>query len=337
MAGPYFDELTQALGAEADPAPRRVAEGASTATTQRLRGLLESVRASLVSAGPSGESLRAALDRLQQIVAAYDETGIELAAEQTYARAGALRTDVELLLAHDSAPQATARLLGMQSYVRRASVPELDPDIDQHELAIDRRLLLQRLTPSVAVDAPHQIEELEAGFGIFRRRYIELYVQRHRAFHEIVTTWRREFTQEHAARLNALRLLNAIPQLGAPVGSDLALRAERILARVPQCDFANPDVREALALEPRCPGCDLDLMAAPPSAEVAAWHDDCLTALRLQQRRLARAAIARATGNAADPAIDRFLRVVQASDLLPLIEVMDESVQALIREMLAEH
>jgi hypothetical protein len=80
-------------------------------------------------------------------------------------------------------------------------------------------------------------------------------------------------------------------------------------------------------------------MASPPSAEVAQCHDDCLTALRLQQRRLARAAVSRAAtprsaASNGDPAIDRFLRVVQASDVTPLIDVMDETVRALIRELL---
>ena len=69
-----------------------------------------------------------------------------------------------------------------------------------------------------AVDAPHQIDEVEAGFDIFRRRYVELYVRRHRAYHDTVSTWRREFTSDHATRLNALRLLNEIPELGPPVG-----------------------------------------------------------------------------------------------------------------------
>ena len=336
MAGPYFEELMQALGAEPEGGSRRLAEAAAGgATAERLRGLVEVVRASLADAGPSAELLRAAVERLQRLGAAYNEAAIEAAATTTYGRAGALRADVELLLAQEAAPEATGRLLGMQAYVRRAAVPELDPDIDQHELAIDRRLLLQRLLPAMAVEAPHQLDEVSATFEIFRRRYAELYVQRHRAYHDMVSTWRREFADEQTSRLNALRLLNEVAALGAPVGSDLELRARRILANVAQCDRSNAALREALMTDPRCPTCDLDLMAAPPSAEVAQWHDDCLTALRLQQRRLARAAVSRAAARRDEPVIERFLRVVQASDVVPLIDVMDETVQALIEELLA--
>ena len=78
------------------------------------------------------------------------------------------------------------------------------------------------------------------------------------------------------------------------------------------------------------------MMASPPSAEVAQWHDDCLTALRLQQRRLARAAVAVAAARSQEPAIERFLCVAQASGVIPLIDVMDETVQALIRELLSD-
>ena len=358
MPTPYFDELIQALAPRADAGAqtgaRAIAESAGGATAQRLRGLVEDVRQSLTDAGPSAEVLQAALGRLRELSAAYDESGIEAAAEATYGEAAAgatygeavagvpheraesIRVDVELLLAHEAAPQATARLLGMQAYVRRAGIPELDPNLDQHELAIDRRLLLQRLSPMLALDAPHQLDELEASFAIFRRRYLELYVQRHRAYHDIVTRLRQEFAGEHTSRLQALRLLNEIPALGAAVGSDLELRAQAILARVVQCDRPDGSVREALGTTPRCPTCDLDLLAAPPSAEVAQWHDDCLAALRLQQRRLARAAVARAAARKQDPAIERFLRVAQASDVLPLIDVMDEPVQALIRDLLAD-
>jgi hypothetical protein len=52
----------------------------------------------------------------------------------------------------------------------------------------------------------------------------------------MVARWRKEFSSEHASRINALRLLNEIPALGAPVGSDLDLRAQAILARVAQRD-----------------------------------------------------------------------------------------------------
>lgn len=335
MAGPFFTELSQALGDPTAAASRTVGEETATATAKRLRVLLESVRESLRVAGPAGDFVRDALERLQRVSAAYDEPGMETVAEQTYGATGAMRADLDLLLAQDAAPSDTARLLEMQSYVRRASVPELDPDITQHELAIDRRLLLQRLSPSVALDAPHQIDEIEAGFDIFRGRYIDLYVRRHRAYHDIVMAWRRQFNEEHAAYLQALHLLNEIPGLGPAVGSDLDPRAQAILASTPECGTSDDEVRAALAQEPRCPTCELDLMASPPSAELALWHDDCLTALRLQKRRLARAAVARAAvANGADPAIDRFLRAVQASDVGPLVEILDDDMQALVREMM---
>ncbi|MEE9277407.1 MAG: hypothetical protein V3V06_03255, partial [Dehalococcoidia bacterium] len=256
-------------------------------------------------------------------------------AAATYRDPSAFRADLELLLALSSSPDETRTLLVMQSYAQRAAVPQSLRSVDLGELAIDREVVLQRLSPALARSAPHQLQELSANFDVFRRRYERVYLEDHQQ-HQEQTRSLRDLLQDNDAGLHALKLLNDIAALGAPLQPDLAGHAEKLGPRLAPCAATESELREHLQTEPRCPACDLELGARPPSDEVQAWQRDLHQALTTQQRRLARAMVSQAVAETERPAFDRFLRALRAGDVAPLIDVMNDDVAALIRDLLSK-
>ena len=335
---PFLDELHAALTAPQQRPQDRVSdEGAYPPAQRRLRSLLEEVRSARPQAqleAGSAAAVRDALQRLAGIAMAYDADGIERRAADTYAAPAALRADLDLFLALTAAPDPARRLLTMQTYVRRAPVPETPERVDLGELAIDRRLVLQRLAMNVALTAPHQIDELSANFDIFRQRYERAYREHRRRFHADVRALRRTL-DSHRAHLDALALLNAIGELGAAAGSALRQEWDALRLSLTSCDVNDADLTTALQHDPVCPACDLTLGDGAPAADVDRWVDECRAAIRTKQRHLAGAMVARAIAETHRPTFDRFLRAVQASDIAPLVEVMDDGVAQLIRQLLA--
>ena len=92
---------------------------------------------------------------------------------------------------------------------------------------------------------------------------------------------------------------------------------------------------EALVGETACPDCGLRMDAILPSPALATAREQLRLALEQQRRRLAQAGVARAAANDGRPVIERFLRAVQAADLAPLVEILDETTLALIEELLS--
>ena len=334
MPQPFLDELEAAL-----QQGRQIREaGPAAGAPRRLRSLTEEVRAALSRAalgGAEATTVDEALGRLAQVVTAYDAAGMERLAAETYAEPRALRDDVDLILALAAAPEEAQRLLTMQIYVRRASVPEAAADVELGELAVDRRLVLERLSMTVPLQAPHQMDDLAATVAVFRRRYESTYLDQHRRYSAEVRSLRARL-DEHDPYQRALTLLNEIREIGPAVGAYLREGGDELREALTTCYRSQADLEAALRTEPVCLVCELKLGDSPPSEAVFSWLEACRAALRTKQRRLASAMVARAAGEQDRPAFDRFLSAVRASDVGPLVEMMDETVAALIRELLAD-
>lgn len=71
MAGPYFEELIEALGPEQAADSPRASEAGDRATAIRLRELVKIVRASIGESGEAASELQGPVERLQTLSAAY--------------------------------------------------------------------------------------------------------------------------------------------------------------------------------------------------------------------------------------------------------------------------
>ena len=337
-ATPFLDELA-AIFPTARPRRRRLAEDRATvAPLRRFRGAVETVRGEITSSpfeGHSAALVRDTIRRLTQIAAAYDADTLEESAAGIYDAPDGFRGDLALVRALAAAPGEARQILAMRAYAAAAALSSDQPAPDLQELAVDQSIVLERLSYSVALEAPQQIEALSADFELFRRRYQRAYLEHHRAYHAAAGAVRTDL-EAHRSWVSALAVLNGIDELGPSVGADLEERLQALLDALPPCGLGEQALRSSLATNARCPECGLAIADQPPSIQAHAWTEDCRRALHTQQRRLARAMVARAIEDGSRPAFERFLRAVGAGDVAPLVEVMDGSVAALIREVLAK-
>ena len=117
---------------------------------------------------------------------------------------------------------------------------------------------------------------------------------------------------------------------------DLSAAQAGLASNVRPCSLAGGELAEALAGETTCPDCGLRPDAVLPSAALATAREQLRLALEQQRRRPGKAMVARAAANDGRPVIERFLRAVQAADLAPLVEILDETTLSVIEELLSE-
>jgi hypothetical protein len=123
-----------------------------------------------------------------------------------------------------------------------------------------------------------------------------------------------------------------MPALGLPLGLGLSALAEEMRNSV----MAFGSEREIADIEtaPMCPTCGMPLGATPPTHEVAQLTAYVEEALGEQNRRLALAIAHRIIERPGHDQTDRFIQVVQISDLSGLANVLDDVVVEFITELL---
>ena len=332
MSRPFLDTL-----AEYFDSPSGVAEEADRPTALvEFRHALQRVRAALpdIDLTPPAATLAGEiLQRVSPLCRSYGGDGFEEEAARLYEDPRTFQRDVELVLALDRHPQLAASVLDMHAYAEAARIPDQPSVPPLHELQIDRRLLLQRLFRASEIREAHQIEEIEAAFDLFRRRYQETFLAHHESYRRWYASQAAQLDHD-AGAVRALLLLNEVQALGAPVAVDLPARFEAQTASLIVCDSEAPLLESHLAQEPACASCGLQLSHVIPEDVVTQLRSELGRALRTQQQRLARAMVGRAVSEPSQPAFDRFLRALRAADLDPLIAVLDEPAVALIRDFL---
>ena len=116
------------------------------------------------------------------------------------------------------------------------------------------------------------------------------------------------------------------------MGSDLGQRYIDLQKEVTPCDV---DVSELhLDSDPRCPGCRVALGHSPPGAQVEAFVRDVDQALGEQNRRLSQMLVERILHGWLDQRLEGFLKIVQASDLSSLSNVLNAELVQFIQQLL---
>lgn len=195
----------------------------------------------------------------------------------------------------------------------------------------ERQVLSERLNNPRLLTSPHEWAALAESVRLFQHRYAVAYLRDHREYHTQVgalahaveAAWR---------KAHALERLNTVAALGEPTGFGLPALADEMRNAVAACGTE----REIADIEttPMCPSCGMHLGATPPTAEVnqlVAYVDE---ALGEQNRRLASAIAQRVLNRPGVDQIDRFIQVVQVSDLSGLAHVLDDAVVGFITDLL---
>lgn len=203
--------------------------------------------------------------------------------------------------------------------------------LQQQELALDREVLLRRMQPSSLAAAPQLWPSIHQQFQRFSARYRSTYAAHHARY--------RRDASALAARLEALRpqvevlsAFNTLAELGSPVGSDVPGRFGQLRSSLRVC----PVTPEELPLEthPVCPSCAISLGQEAPQEAGEQLVAELTAALGEQNRRLGSHAVRQILRSDA-ALVEKFIAILQASDLDSLATVLDDTVMEFLRAFLA--
>lgn len=247
---------------------------------------------------------------------------------QLYATPASFAEAIFLVRAFADQPQVAAEVARMRQFLNYAEAPD-----SQAEMTLDRRLAWELLGyAGVAVGSYNRPSAL-AAFEIFQRRYRGDYRNHHHMY------WRRTGILNrrlHDVRVQAesLRRLNGLRELGLPVGLQVLARYEALLAQTKACP--RPDNPLPGPDDTRCPDCRLSLKDEPAQQEVEDLLHDLDRALKRQMARLSSASVRQILARSDNPRVDQFLKVVQASQISSLAEIMDDALIHYLRRFLLE-
>ncbi len=222
-------------------------------------------------------------------------------------------------------------LLDARAYLEAATAPaSVDPDS-----AIDQAALLDGNTFATLWREPGRAAWLADTIDIWKQSYIPLYVERHRVHNEAIAHIAQEIDAVQT-RAAAVERLNTLPRLGAPQ-AQAALTHYRELEALFACPAFDDDLVAKLQSEPACPYCTYRLGEEPPTADATRVTHAIQLGLEGQQARLAQRVVTRLlarSDRAGSDRLDRFIEVVQASDLTGLASILDDGLIAFLEDLL---
>ena len=205
----------------------------------------------------------------------------------------------------------------------------------EEELDVDRLSIMEQLTLDNLVANPHVWPSVRSLFDWFRSRYQAAYRERHRVHHRRLAALKRRLDDEER-KADALTRLNTLRELGPPLGCG-ALRSYGVLRReVQPCPDASGRGKPDLESTPVCPSCGMTLVSEPPDERVESVIQRVDEALAAQHRRLSAQAIRRILARGRGRRLEKFLQVVQASDMAALADVLDDTLVDFLRKLLQE-
>ncbi len=288
----------------------------------RLRALVR--RAERAMPSPPAPSVARALERLRDVA-----EGGALRFGARYDSPVELCEDVLLCRCLEKGVAGFQELADLREYLTGA-VPPADPS----ELTADRVMTLEQLSFATLLSDPGQLESMRSTFHkIFRARYRRAYLEHHRRYWQAAATLD-SLLAEAQPTADALARLNTLRELGSAFGSG-ALAEYRRLRATPRACPAAAELEARLAERPICPACGLTLADSPPHEYAQDVLRQLQRALGRQQARLASEAIHQILAQRGGERIEQFLKVVQASDLRGLANVLDDDLLAFLRELLA--
>jgi Family of unknown function (DUF6079) len=225
---------------------------------------------------------------------------------------------------------AALALLDARSYLEMAVMPALT-DAD---LAVDQAALLDGNTFATLWREPKRRQWLLDTIDIWKQAYVPLYLSRHAAYNAEIAEIAQQIDAMQA-QVAAVERLNTLERLGSPQ-AQTALSQYREIERLFACPAVD-DLPAILQNEPICPYCAFRLGEEAPTTDAVRVQQAIQRGLASQQSRLAQRVVNRLltrTGRAGSDRLDRFIEVVQASDLTGLASVLDDGLIAFLQDLL---
>jgi len=331
---PYGREIVADLRSTTDPADVEVQNRRLAEALQQLAAELGQTRQNLVVlqqnlGGRLPERALDALDGLATIASAGDSyDAFYMAVGERYASAGALRDDRAAAARLKELAGHAAAVAALRHYLEDVRLRPGDT-----ELAADKAALLGQLRLESLAEQPQLWASIAAQAEQFRSRYRTAYQKHHRDYQARLQQLQ-EMLVDAPRRLEVLALLNGIEELGRPLGERLHAHYRALAAQSAPC--SQPFANLTLDGEPVCPTCRLAFDQEVPQGEVEQFARELERGLRDQQRRLASEAIRRVLARGDGGGVATFVQAVQAANVAPLVDVMDDEMAGLVRRLLAE-
>jgi hypothetical protein len=228
------------------------------------------------------------------------------------------------------APEALT-LMRQRAYLSAAVAPAGS----YAELATDQAALLDATTFETLWREQGRLGWMEDTIQIWRRAYQPVYVARHADYNRHVAAVADDVVAAQW-QVDALEKLNRLERLGEPVAL-LALMQFRGLEELSPCPADAVQLAAEVAETPVCPYCGYRLGDVAPVEQLNATLVAIERGLATQQARLARRVVSRLLarpGRPQEDRLDRFIQVVQASDLSGLAQVLDEGLLEFLGDLL---
>ena len=322
---PFLAALASAMAA---PAPAGVEAVQPAVALDKLRKLLRQAERRLPDAAPTDSAASRIIARLRSLAAVDDAATTPSRARTLYSEPLALADDVFFCRSLARYPEPALELAAMRAYLESTVVPD-----SAAELALDRRVTLEQLPSAALFMEPHRLDGIRATFQYFRKRFEAAYQEHHRRYREACTRLALDL-EETTTTARALGRLNGLNALGKPVGIGALAQYDDLRRALESCSLQEA-LAEALSRAPACPMCGVTLADEPPAERARDVSRRLQHALRQQQNRLSGAAIRQILSQRKEEKVEQFLRVIQASDLRGLAELLDDDLVAFLREMLA--
>lgn len=202
----------------------------------------------------------------------------------------------------------------------------------ESDLASDRIFTRAQLSFVTLLSNPHMVDAFRAGFEMFQAAYVTAYAAHHESYHESVAVLR-ERLEDAAHHAQALARLNTLRGLGQALGIADLTAYEGLTQALGRCDQRDLD---SLLLEgPTCPTCAVSMDERVPTAEAERVLRGLRIALEQQQTRLASEAVRRILARGGER-LERFLSVVQASNVAALTRILDDDLLSFLDELLSQ-
>ena len=217
----------------------------------------------------------------------------------------------------------------VKQYLQSVNLREGDRDLNAQSMSILAQLDLLSLAAQ-----PHIWGGIWAYFEDFKKRYSNEYKKFHRDTNSTIIGINQSL-EDIPHQLHALTLLNGITELGPAIGNDIEKRYLEISQSLEPCsvtDYLKVDVDTA----PVCQVCKRVLTYDVPDQEVEKLIRDLKQALIGQQRRLASETIHRVLERGKGDSLSQFLEIIQASNLAALVNILDERIIKVVRDLLKQ-
>lgn len=317
----HLERVALALAAPADAKP------ASQERLDELRALIDAARA--METNEETSEVGEALDRLAEVVSADGSEQLLATVARTYPAEAKLMEDVYALRAFRESPDRARELFAARRFLQRAVIPAEETD-----LAMDRSLVLEQLNPAALVTEPERLAPARSALEGFRRKYAARYREHHTKVWQETARLHMEL-MESRSHSDALRRVNSLAELGPPLGIGALTAFDELLDETSGCELIN-GVDEIVKTDAICPACGVTLADSAPSGRVRDVIHRMNRACEKQLARLSSSAVQRILRGSGDPQIERFLNMVQASQLSDLCEIMDDELAGYLRRFLVE-